>query len=142
MTEPGQTHRQIELTRTAVGEYVATNARGGTIRVGSGDGDDFSPVELLLVALAGCSAVDVDLVTSRRCEPDRFTVVAAGEKVRDEDGSHLDEVAVTFEVTFPAGADGDAARSRLPQALRMSHERLCTVSRTVERATPVQMRLA
>lgn len=142
MTEPGRTHRQIELTRTAVGEYLATNARGGTIRVGSGDTADFSPVELLLVALAGCSAVDVDLVTSRRSEPTGFTVVAGGEKVRDEDGSHLDEVSVTFAVTFPAGPDGDAARSRLPQALRMSHERLCTVSRTVERATPVSMRLA
>ena len=67
--EPRKT---VRLTRTGLGEYEATNDRGGVIALGSGDSTDFTPVELLLVALAGCSAVDVDHMTSRRADPDSF----------------------------------------------------------------------
>ena len=35
-------------------------------------------------------------------------------------------------MTFPEGAEGDAARERLPGAIEMSRDRLCTVSRTVQ----------
>jgi len=41
---------------------------------------------------------------------------------------------------FPAGADGDAARAVLPDAIRKSHDRLCTVGRTVELGTPITER--
>ena len=40
-------------------------------------------------------------------------------------------------MTFPEGAEGDAARAALPRSLQQSHDRLCTVSRTVELGTPV-----
>ena len=33
--------------------YAATNSRGTTISVGSGETDDFTPVELLMVAIGG-----------------------------------------------------------------------------------------
>jgi uncharacterized OsmC-like protein len=45
---------------------------------------------------------------------------------------------VEFDITFPAGPAGDAARTVLPKAVEMSHDRLCTVSRTVELGTPVR----
>jgi putative redox protein len=45
-------------------------------------------------------------------------------------------------VRFPAGAAGDAARNLLPRALRASHQRTCTVSRTIEAGTPVTLQLA
>jgi len=44
---------------------------------------------------------------------------------------------VTFRITFPEGEGGDKARALLPDAVKKSHERLCTVSRTVEQGTPV-----
>ena len=71
-TGPG--HRSVSLSRTAHGEFDVTNVRGGTIHIGTGETDDFTPVELLLTAIAGCSAVDVDFITSRRAEPGEFTV--------------------------------------------------------------------
>jgi uncharacterized OsmC-like protein len=37
--------------------YAATNRRDGTIEVGEGDDASFTPVELLLTALAACSAL-------------------------------------------------------------------------------------
>lgn len=138
-TGPG--HRSVSLTRTSHGEFDVTNVRGGTIHIGTGESDDFTPVELLLTAIAGCSAVDVDFITSRRAEPGEFTVTGTGEKLRDpEKGNYMEGLEVTFRVRFPEGADGDRAREMLPRAIAQSHDRLCTVSRTVQLGTPILMR--
>jgi putative redox protein len=140
MTE--DTHRQVRIERIANSRYTVTNERGGQMTVSSGAGTDFTPVELLLTAIGGCTAIDVDILTSRRAEPDSFTVEVAAEKVRDEKGRNLlTDVTVTFRITFPDGAGGDKARALLADAVKQSHERLCTVSRTVELGTPVATRI-
>jgi uncharacterized OsmC-like protein len=135
------TQRSVTLRRTSLGRYEAHNARGGTMTIGAGDGADFTPVELLLAALGGCTGADVDHITSKRAEPDTFVVHVTGDKVRDErGGNRLVNLAIELRVTFPEGAAGDAAREALPRAARMSHDRLCTVSRTIELGTPVDTR--
>ncbi|SCL14396.1 Uncharacterized OsmC-related protein [Micromonospora rhizosphaerae] len=132
------TFRAVDIERTSVGRYVARNVRGGSISVGTGDDDSFTPVELLLAAIGGCTAIDVDLITSRRAEPSEFTVKVMGDKIRDEaGGNRMENLRVEFVVTFPDGEAGDAAREMLPRSVQMSHDRLCTVSRTVERGSPV-----
>lgn len=134
--------RSVSLVRTAAGTFRATNARGGTLDFGSGGDDQFTPVELLLASIAGCSAIDVDIFTTRRSEPSTFEVTASGEKLRDEQHNHMGPITVRFEVTFPEGPDGDAARAVLPDAVQQSHDRLCTVSRTVQLGAPVAMEIA
>jgi uncharacterized OsmC-like protein len=135
-------HRQVSTARVAAGKYYVTNERGGTIPVGTGADEDFTPVELLLAAIGTCTSIDVDVVTSRRAEPTTFTVDVAAEKVRDTLGNRLTDIAVTFLVSFPEGEGGDAARALLPGAVRRSHDSLCTVSKTVELATPVTSEIA
>ena len=131
--------RSVEITRLGLGQYEAVNPRGGTLRFGSGDGggDEFTPVELLLTAIAGCTAADVDYITVKRAEPTTFVVHASGTKVRDETGNRMEDIVVRLDIRFPDGDEGDAARAVLPSAVQRSHDRLCTVSRTVERETPV-----
>ncbi|MEV1328488.1 OsmC family protein [Micromonospora costi] len=132
------TFRSVEIERTKLGQYVVRNVRGGSITVGTGEDGSFTPVELLLAAIGGCTAVDVDYITSRRAEPTRFSVAVTGDKIRDETGGNrMQNLTVEFTVTFPEGADGDKAREALPRSLQQSHDRLCTVSRTVELGTPV-----
>jgi hypothetical protein len=47
------------------------------------------------------------------------------------------------ELTFGSAEDaGFSPVELLPRAVRASHERTCTVSRTVEAAVPVEVRLA
>jgi putative redox protein len=135
-------HRQVSLERLTTGVYRATNPRGDELTFGSAEDAGFSPVELLLAAIGGCSAVDVDVVTGRRVEPDRFEIEVAADKVREDGGNILRDLRMTFHVTFPEGAAGDQARELLPRAVRASHERTCTVSRTVEAAVPIEVRLA
>ena len=136
------THRQVSIARDAAGKYTVTNVRGGTIPVGNGSDGEFTPVELMLAAIGACTAVDVDVLTSRRAEPTAFTVEVGAEKIRDALGNRLTDIAVTFHVTFPEGEGGDAARELLPGAVRRSHDSLCTVSKTVELGTPVTSTVA
>ncbi len=135
------THRSLRIERAGEGAYLARNDRGGELRFGTSDESDFSPVELLMVAIAGCSAVDVEVVTGRRSEPTRFVAQVDAEKLREPDGSILREIVVTFDVRFPQDEAGDAARQVLARALQISHDHSCTVSRTVETGVPVTMRL-
>ncbi|MFC9111909.1 MULTISPECIES: OsmC family protein [Streptomyces] len=131
------TQRSVVVERTSGGHYVATNPRGGTITFSTDGGTEFTPVELLLAAIGGCSAADVDVATSRHAEPTEFSVAVTGDKISDEQGNRMTNLRVTFSVAFPDEEGADRARAILPRAVKTSHDRLCTVSRTVELGTPV-----
>lgn len=129
------TYRSVQVERVSTGRYVARNASGATLSIG---GEDFTPVELLLAAIGSCTATDADVVISRRTEPEAFTVTVSGDKIQDESGNRMTNLAVTFDVRLPDGPEGDQARTLLPRTVKLSHDRLCTVSRTVELGTPVR----
>jgi uncharacterized OsmC-like protein len=132
------TLRSVRIERIGFARYRATNKRGDTIEIGEG-GNAFSAVELLLASMAACAAADVDHITSKRAEPDKFSVEARGDKVRDENGNHLINLRVTFDVQFPAGTEGDSACAALPIAVEQARDRLCTVSRTIALPNDVAM---
>jgi putative redox protein len=135
MTHPNTedpTLRSVDLVRIGEGRYKAINRRGGVVPIGSGDDPDFSPVELLLAAVAGCSALDVEHVTGKRAPTTGLGVRVEGHKVRDEQGNRLVDLRVSFDITFPEGDGGDRAREVLPRTLAQVRDRLCTVSRTIQ----------
>ena len=134
-------HRSVTLQRVEKGRYIATNRDGATLAFGEG-ADEFSAVELLLTAIAGCTAADVDYITNKRADPTQYAVDISADKVRDDAGNHLVNLAITFRVCFAEGEAGDAAREILPLAVQRSHDRLCTVSRTVEIGTPITVEIA
>ncbi len=134
-------HRTVTVRRVASARFAVANDRGGEITFGTGDGTDFTPTELLLAAVGGCTAIDVDILTSRRAEPDAFEVAVDAEKIRDADGNRLTDVVVTYRIVFPDTAQGDEARAILPDVVRKSHDKLCTVGRTIEIGTPIATRV-
>jgi putative redox protein len=127
-----QTLRFVDLVQIGAGRYKAINRRGGVLPIGSGDDPDFSPVELLLAAIAGCSVLDVAHVTDKRAPATDVRVRTEGHKIRDEQGNRLVDLRVSFDLTFPEGEAGDAARAVLPRTLAQVRDRLCTVARTVK----------
>lgn len=129
MTEQ-DTRRRVILTRDGLGTYTVRNDSGASVTT-SLITNTLSPVELLLAGIASCTTMDVDTVTSRRAQPESFEVEVTADKVKDDQGSHLKDIEVTFRVRFPEGKGGDAARKILPTMVRRSHEEFCTVSRTV-----------
>ena len=86
--ETGSAHCTVTVDRIAAGRFTVANARGGRITLAA-DGADFTPAELLLAAIGGCTAIDVDALASRRAEPERFQVLVDASKVRDSAGNHL-----------------------------------------------------
>jgi putative redox protein len=142
MATEGSAHRSVTINRVGSTRFAVTNDRGGEMTIDMGEGTDFTPVDLMLAAIGGCTAIDVDILTSRRAEPDAFTVQVEAEKIRDGEGNHLTDIVVTFKISFPDTPAGDEARAILPDVVRKSHERLCTVSRTIELGTPITTRIS
>ena len=137
----GNSHRAVTLSRLSRLHFQATNSRGGTLSFGDSKAGEFSPIELLLVAIAGCTAMDVDAITVKRSEPSRFQLNCSGQYTKDRHGNRLTGIEVDFDVEFPDTEGGVAAADVLEIAIRRSHDRLCTVTRTVELPTPVGARL-
>jgi putative redox protein len=135
------THRAVRIRRVESGRFTVRNKRGGRLSIGDGDGTDFTPVELLLAAIGGCTAIDVELLTSRRAQPTEFDVTVDAEKARIDGANCLTDIAVTFRVRFPEGEGGDKARELLPDVVQKSNSRLCTVGVTVQRGTPIEARI-
>ncbi|MEX5294017.1 OsmC family protein [Kocuria sp. CPCC 205268] len=134
---PDPTPRSVELTRTATGRYTARTPEGAEIAFGRGEGL-LTPVELLLAAIAGCSAIDVDVATSRSSEPSEFRVRATGQKIVEESGANrLEDLHLSFRLAFPDDAAGRKAAGMVERLVTLSHDKYCTVSRTVEHGTPV-----
>ncbi len=119
------------MSNASRGVFAVINTRGGERRFGTGSNTDFTPAKLLLGATVGRTAIDVDILTSRRAEPGSFQMHAEADKTRDAHGNRLTGIAVTFQIAFPDGADGDQTRAILPDAVKKSHGRLRTVGRTV-----------
>lgn len=90
------------------------------------------------MTVAECSAVNVDIVNSRRAEPKAFDVHVEGDRVNEDGASRLSEVRVRFDLSFPGTPEGNQARELVDNLIRISHEKDCTVSRTVENATRVK----
>ncbi len=135
--------RTVDIRRVRKGLYEATNTHGVTMVFGNDNTQSFSAVELLLTAIAGCSGTDVDFITSKRAEPADFHLHIEGTKVRDDAGkNHVAGIRLTFDISFPEGEEGDAARGVLERAVHQSHDRLCSVSQTVVRGTPVEVHVA
>jgi len=133
------TARGIQLTRLGHGRYEATNSKGVKLELGMDSTAAFTPVELFLAAIAGCNAIDVDLITGKRAQPVKFDISMSATKVRDDDGNHLVGLTLHLDVEFPEGDAGDAARESLPTAVTRSQNWLCTVGRTVELGTPISV---
>lgn len=133
---PDSDRRSVELSRLAEGHYRARNADGAEVDFGRGDGL-LTPVELLLAAIAGCSSVDLDTATSRSSEPDEFRVAATGRKVVEDGASRMDDINLSFNLSFPDDDAGRKAASMVQRLVALSHDKYCTVSRTVEHGAPV-----
>lgn len=134
-----ESERIVTLERTGPEAFIVRNARGHSIEIGVGE-NGFTPIELLLAALGGCSGLDLDAILGKRSEFTSFTIESRGDKVRDDQGNHLINLQVTFDAQFPDDEGGDAAREFLPKAMAKSRDWLCTVARTVQLGEPVEFR--
>lgn len=126
----------IELRRVGEHEFVATNDRGASVRIGrKGQEGSFSPVELLVAAAAGCAAVTSETLILRRTGGDELSATA--DAVQSESGNEVLSVPVVLHYDLSAVDDPEA----LETVVRRAVEQFCTVTRTLKQSatSPLQL---
>jgi putative redox protein len=117
--------------------FEATTSTGHLIGMDSSKdhgGSDAGPrpVELLLVALAGCTGMDViAILQKKRQKVSAFSIRVEGDR-REEHPRSFTQIRVTYEV---AGEGIDPAAVR--QAVALSEEKYCSVAAMLRLAAPI-----
>lgn len=112
--------------------FVAQTGSGHALVADTGpDVGGFSsaptPTELLLAAVASCTAMDVvSILQKKRLHVDDFKVEVEGE-TESEPPKHLQSIHLVYKVWGP-----DVTDEAMERAIELSQEKYCTVSNTVK----------
>jgi len=86
-----------------------------------------SPMELLLLSLGGCMAIDIRVILERSRVPlEGLELAIEGDRV-GEAPRRYEEVRMVFRLTGPAEED----RGKIERAIQLSEERYCSVHHTL-----------
>ena len=80
-----------------------------------------SPIEQLLIALAGCTGMDVVAILEKMREPIAGLEIEVRGERRDQNPKHLTAVALTYRVR------GAVSREKVGRAVELSHTTYCAV---------------
>ena len=135
----GDGHRAAAVTRSVTVEVAADstiwahNDRGVVMPIGTGwQSDTFNPIELLLVALGGCAAIDFTKVLEKRGYPlTGLAIEVVGQRASDERFEGL-------QVRYLLPPDVNVSDEDIEVARRLTADVLCTVSRTIVQSCPVE----
>ena len=112
-------------------QFVAEDDAGHGIVIESrkeGVPAGFSPMQLVLLAAAGCMAMDVvSILNKRRLPLKKFRVLMEGERTAEHPKRYT-EMRFTYEVT------GDIPKEAVDEAIKLSEEKYCSVSATLKTA--------
>jgi putative redox protein len=115
--------REIEADWQGGGAFIGRSVTGGTVQMGKlNDQPGVSPMELLLVGLAGCTGVDIVDIMAKKREPLKALKV----KVRGKRADEFPQVYKEIEITYLIWGDGIKTKS-IEQAIQLSEEKYCSV---------------
>ncbi|MGD1998143.1 MAG: OsmC family protein [Flavobacteriaceae bacterium] len=121
---------KIELTHQSDYHATITDNRGYTIDIDNKSVDNpkgASPMELLLMGLAGCSSIDiVHILDKQKIKPDSLKIEVHGNRQVDATPALFTDIHATVKVT------GDVKPDRIYRAAKLSFEKYCSVSKTLE----------
>jgi putative redox protein len=101
-----------------------------------GDNDGFRPTELLLVGLAGCTAMDViSILAKKKQAVASFEVKAHGERA-PQDPKRFTSFIVEYLLKGD-GIDPDAVE----RAVQLSEDKYCSVMATLRFAGPIERKI-
>ncbi len=137
MTEENPTNIWKEIVATWDGAegYAAENALGAIVWTGKSTAEKpyVSPVEMLLVGLAGCTGIDViDILKKKRQVPVEFKIRVRGSQRIDT----YPKAYTSFEVEYLLWGENLIAKD-VEQAIQLSEEKYCSVGGTLVHAGPI-----
>jgi putative redox protein len=123
--------RDLTFDAEMDGHHVVLDASPGF-----GDDRGPTPMSMLLVALAGCTAMDAISILKKSRQPvTDFVVRAEGEQVEDHP-RRFSRITLWYEV-HGEGVD----RGAVERAVSLSQERYCSVLAMLEKAAEIESRI-
>ena len=123
--------------RTGTRQYLGRNARGAEVRVGMGPGE-FSPGELLKIALATCNTLSADHRLAKALGEDfEANVICATLKNEEEERYSDMDVQIVTDLSGLAPEQLSTLTERVERAI----ERGCTVGHTLEKGADLRLHL-
>jgi putative redox protein len=97
-------------------------------------GKAFTPMELFLVALAGCTAMDIKWILSRqRQKLERLEISAQGTR-REEDPTYFEQIDLEYSV-----GGQSIKKNAVERAIRLSLEKYCSVRAMLKEAVKLNI---
>ena len=91
-----------------------------------------SPMELVLIALCGCTGYDVVSILQKKREPFTSLEVRAQAERATESPSVYTEIKLTYRI------GGKASRKAVEDAVRLSKEKYCSVSAMLDKTAKIR----
>ena len=142
MSEPSDVITPTETNsvwaeRTGTRRYLAHNARGAQVAVGMGPGE-FTPGELLKVALATCNTLSADHRLAKALGEDFEANVICATLKNDEEERYSDmDVQIVTDLSGLTPEQLSTLTERVERAI----ERGCTVGHTLEKGADLRLHL-
>jgi len=96
----------------------------------------FRPMQMLLAAVGGCSSIDILLILKKQKQIiDSFEVEVEGEKEKVEEHSIWKNVILHFKIK------GEVDYDKAERAVKLSLEKYCSVSKTLEPTAKITYKL-
>tara|TARA_B100000287_G_scaffold300572_1_gene283717 strand:- start:1018 stop:1443 length:426 start_codon:yes stop_codon:yes gene_type:complete len=95
-----------------------------------------SPMELLLMGLAGCSSIDiVSILDKQKINPTSLKMEVNGKRIEGEIPSLFKKIDVIVFI------EGDIPPSKIKRAVDLSFEKYCSVSKTLESSAEINYKI-
>ena len=126
---------KIELKRLDDAfHFEAISETGNTAQMDAGENigghnKGVRPMQMLLMGLGGCSAIDVVLILKKQKQViDDFTISIEGEREKGKEPALWENIQVHFKFK------GQIDKEKADRAVQLSMEKYCSVSKTLEAA--------
>ena len=124
MSTPGEIWKEVSVEWKGGNSFLGTTPDGSTVQIGSLEGNPgASPMELLLMGLAGCTGIDVAGILVKKRQPLADLKIEVRGKRRE---SHP-RVYTHIEIIYLLWGDGLDVNA-VEQAIRLSEEKYCSAS--------------
>ena len=92
-----------------------------------------SPMELLLMALAGCSSIDIiAILNKQKINPTDVKIDVEGDRIPGLVPSLFNKIKVNVRL------EGEIHPDKAKRAVSLSFEKYCSVAKTLEYSTPIK----
>ncbi len=117
--------------------FKVTNSNGHSVLLDNkskkeGEVAGISPMELLLMGLAGCSSIDVvAILNKQKLNPISLKMEVEGERNETEIPSLFNKINVKVIV------EGEISPEKIRRAVQLSFDKYCSVSKTLEHTAEI-----